>query len=323
MNTGRIAALVLWCASLSTQAQTACNNLIDLCGQVDSTVTLSSAMDLDNVAALTGSFAATSVQVIRFHTTYLDPAGQGLEVHLSNSQCAPFFQARVFQPDPFNPCDAGAYVSVSDLMTTNEDTVLYTAPLYINTDYILLVGSNASGCALDVRLEGRSVSIDACCAAAIDYGETVNVEVKGSDPALGFVWTPEELAQMVDNQLATLSPYETTTFEVTGFVEGCSYTDAVLVAVGSPIEVPNAFSPNNDAFNDTFDIYGLSQFEFSTIEIFDRWGQSIFRSVSYPNPWDGTFRGRAVPAGTYYYVINLNEPNANLAPITGHVAVIR
>ena len=70
---------------MSTQAQTACNNLLDLCGQVDSTVTLSSAMDLDNVAALNGSFSATSVQVIRFHTTYLDPAGQGLEVHLSNS----------------------------------------------------------------------------------------------------------------------------------------------------------------------------------------------------------------------------------------------
>ena len=154
----------------------------------------------------------------------------------------------MFQPDPFNPCDAGAYVSVSDLMTTNQDTVLYTAPLYINTDYILLVGSNTPGCALDIRLEGRSVSIDACCAAAIDYGETVNVEVKGSDPTLGFVWTPEELAQMVDNQLATLSPYETTTFEVTGFVEGCSYTDAVLVAVGSPIEVPNALFRSLTAF---------------------------------------------------------------------------
>ena len=65
MNTVRIAALLLWGASLSMQAQTACNNLIDLCGQVDSTVTLSSAMDLDNVAALNGSFAATSVQVIK------------------------------------------------------------------------------------------------------------------------------------------------------------------------------------------------------------------------------------------------------------------
>lgn len=128
---------------------------------------------------------------------------------------------------------------------------------------------------------------------------------------------------MVDNQLATLSPYETTTFEVAGFVEGCAYSDAVLVAVGSPIEVPNAFSPNADNFNDTWDIFGLAQFDFSTIEVFDRWGQSVFRSVSYPNPWGGKFRGTDVPAGTYYYVIQLNEPNANLAPITGHVAVIR
>ena len=62
----------------------------------------------------------------------------------------------MFQPDPFDPCTR-AYVSVSDLMTTNEDAMMYTAPLYINTD-ILLVGSNTAGCALDVRLEGRSTS---------------------------------------------------------------------------------------------------------------------------------------------------------------------
>ena len=135
MNTARIAALVLWCASLSTQAQTACNNLIDLCGQVDSTVTLSSTMDLDNVAALNGclrprrcrSFDSTRRTSIR--------RAKGWKSTVQLTMC-PFFQARVFQPDPFNPCDAGAYVSVSDLMTTNEDTVMYTAPLYINTDYI-------------------------------------------------------------------------------------------------------------------------------------------------------------------------------------------
>ena len=123
---------------------------------------------------------------------------------------------------------------------------------------------------------------------------TVNVEIKGSDPALGFVWTPEELAQMVDNQLATLSPYETTTFEVTGFVEGCSYTDAVLVAWGRPLRCPT-FSPNNDDFNDTFDIYGLSQFEFSTIEIFDR-GDNRCSGRFLPQPLGRTFRV-AVPQG--------------------------
>ena len=79
---------MLWCASLSTQAQTACNNLIDLCGQVDSTVTLSSTMDLDNVAALNGLFAATSVQVIHSHDV---PRSGGPRVGSPPVQlCAPF-----------------------------------------------------------------------------------------------------------------------------------------------------------------------------------------------------------------------------------------
>ena len=201
MNTARIAALVLWCASLSTQAQTACNNLIDLCGQVDSTVTLSSAMDLDNVAALNGSFAATSVQVIDStrRTSIRQAKGWKSSVQLT---MRPFFRPGCFSPTRSTLATPGLRVRVG-LDDDEQDTVLYTAPLYINTDYILLVGSNTPGCALDVRLEGRSVSIDACCAAAIDYGETVNVEVKGRTRALGFVWTPEELAQMVDNQLAT------------------------------------------------------------------------------------------------------------------------
>jgi gliding motility-associated-like protein len=208
-------------------------------------------------------------------------------------------------------------------MVANGDTVLVTDPLYYNTDYVLLLGSNTPGCSVQVTLEGRSMSIDACCASNIDYGEVANVEVLGSDPQLGYDWVPSEFAVMVDNQLAELSPYETTTFEVTAYVEGCAYSDAVLVAVGAPVEVPNAFSPNSDSFNDTWEIAGLSQFEYSVLEVFDRWGQPVFRSVSYPNPWNGTHRGKPSPAGTYYYVIHLNEPNANLAPLTGYVAIIR
>lgn len=309
--------------NMSCAQSTACDNTLDLCGQVDTTFATASPMDLVNAAALDGVFSANRVQVVTFHTTFLNPGDQGLKVLLSKLDCGADFQARVFLPNPFEPCDASAYVPVSETMVSNNDTVLTTDPLYINTDYILLVGTGTNNCQMQVRLEGPSVSIDACCTTTIDYGETADVEVLGADPTLGFVWTPEEQAEMVGNQLATLSPYETTTFEVTGFVEGCAYSDAVLVAVGSPIEVPNAFSPNADSFNDTWDIFGLAQFDFSTIEVFDRWGQSVFRSVSYPNPWGGKFRGTDVPAGTYYYVIQLNEPNANLAPITGHVAVIR
>lgn len=317
---------LLWGSSALWAQSTACDNQMDLCGQVDTTLTTSYALDLPGASALVGQFDADRVHLVKFHTTYFQQFAEPtepVEVHLSGFNCPTPVVARVFQPNPFDLCNAAEYVALSDEWTVSTDTVLLSAPLYQNSDYVLLVGSANGSCSVNVRIDGIAVSIDACCASTIGYGETADVEVLGSDPELGFDWNPSELAQMVDNQLAVLNPYETATFEVTGYVEGCAYSDAVLVAVGSPIDVPNAFSPNNDAFNDTWDIYGLSQFPTSTIEVFDRWGQSVYRSVSYPNPWAGKNRGLDVPAGTYYYVIHLNEPNANLAPITGHVAVIR
>lgn len=323
----RASLCALLCSSVATAAQgQACDNALDLCGQTDTTAVLASSLDLPGSATLDGWMASSRVQVIHFHTTFFgqfaEPS-EPAEVVLSGLNCEGSMVGRVYQSNPLDDCNAAEFVPASELWTIESDTVLTTFTLFQNTDYVLLLGSSAAGCSVDVRLDGLALSIDACCTSSIDYGETTTVEVLGSDPDLGYDWTPEELAEMVDNQLAELSPYETTTFEVTGYIQGCSYTDAVLVAVGSPIEVPNAFSPNNDASNDTWNIYGLSQFPTSTIEVFDRWGQNVYRSVSYPNPWTGKNRGVDVPAGTYYYVIHLNEPNANLAPVTGHVAIIR
>ena len=323
---GGLALLLAHVASPSFAQSAACDNALDLCGQVDTTATLNAPLDLPGASALQGLFDVNNVQVIHFHTTFFGQFAEPtepVEVSFSGVECSGPLLARVFQSNPLDDCSAGEYVPVSEAWTFSQDTVLTSDALFQNTDYVLLVGAVNNGCAVNVELGGIAMSIDACCTSSIDYGETTTVEVLGSDPDLGYVWTPEELAEMVDNQLAELSPYETTTFEVTGYIQGCAYSDAVLVAVGSPINVPNAFSPNNDAFNDTWNIFGLSQFPTSTIEVFDRWGQNVYRSVSYPNPWGGKNRGVDVPAGTYYYVIHLNEPNANLAPVTGHVAVIR
>ena len=49
--------------------------------------------------------------------------------------------------------------------------------------------------------------------------------------------------------------------------------------------------------------------------IYDRWGQKVFNSVNYDpaNRWDGTSGGQKVPAGTYYYVIELNRDEEALS----------
>ena len=314
--------IVAW--SVSAQAQSVlCESATSLCGQIDSTLSLDHAFDLPNADALQGDILGDNVRMVRFHTTDLIPNGQGVSVEVTGWSCEGDFQLRVYQPNTFNDCDALEYLPASDLLRASGDTTLVTEELYRNWDYILLISSDQVGCELNVKLTGRSMSIDACCAANIDYGDSTQVEVLGSDWMLGFDWVPEEYASMSGDRQATLAPYQTTTFFVTAYIEECAYQAAVLVAVGEPIVAPNAFTPNGDDENDTWEIKGLASFEAAVVEVFDRWGQLVYRSVSYPNPWNGNFRGRPAPEGTYFYVIHLNEPNADLPPRTGSVSIIR
>jgi gliding motility-associated-like protein len=67
--------------------------------------------------------------------------------------------------------------------------------------------------------------------------------------------------------------------------------------------IPNAFSPNGDGINDKWEIAGLRSIPDCRVEIFDRWGQSIYNSKGYATPWDGSWKGKPIPVATYYYII--------------------
>ncbi|MDW7692153.1 gliding motility-associated C-terminal domain-containing protein [Flammeovirgaceae bacterium SG7u.111] len=72
----------------------------------------------------------------------------------------------------------------------------------------------------------------------------------------------------------------------------------MLTAIGNDgLSMANAFSPNNDAYNQYFEIdeWLLG----SQIDIFSRWGDLIYQSESYQNDWDGGTE----PNGLYFYLI--------------------
>ncbi|WP_184546756.1 gliding motility-associated C-terminal domain-containing protein [Mucilaginibacter sp. FT3.2] len=54
--------------------------------------------------------------------------------------------------------------------------------------------------------------------------------------------------------------------------------------------------------------------------MFNRYGQKLFESKGYGQPFNGTFNGKALPTGTYYYIINLSK-NCNL--LSGSVTILR
>jgi gliding motility-associated-like protein len=67
--------------------------------------------------------------------------------------------------------------------------------------------------------------------------------------------------------------------------------------------VPNAFTPNGDGLNDTFKAVSGCELEFFRMEIYNRWGEFLWRSLDITTGWDGFYKGEACPGDAYVYKI--------------------
>ncbi|MEN8157838.1 MAG: gliding motility-associated C-terminal domain-containing protein, partial [Bacteroidota bacterium] len=104
---------------------------------------------------------------------------------------------------------------------------------------------------------------------------------------------------------------------------GCVTIDTAMVdyTFTSCLEIPNAFSPNGDGFNDRWVIEGLELYPNVTLKIFDRWGNLMYVTTNaVDEPWDGYLNGRILPIDSYHYIMNLNNDEP---PITGNITIVR
>jgi gliding motility-associated-like protein len=89
------------------------------------------------------------------------------------------------------------------------------------------------------------------------------------------------------------------------------------------IQVPNAFSPNQDGINDrlTFQWQGIQ--DLKQLTIFDRYGKAVFSSRSMTQWWDGSTNGQPCPVGVYYYMAEaLTQENKTIRQ-TGSITLLR
>ena len=67
----------------------------------------------------------------------------------------------------------------------------------------------------------------------------------------------------------------------------------------------------------------IEQFPLCVVEIYNRWGHKLYTSdPGYTNPWNGLYKNSPLPVGTYYYIIELNDPKFP-EPITGSITIIK
>jgi gliding motility-associated-like protein len=123
-----------------------------------------------------------------------------------------------------------------------------------------------------------------------------------------YLWSPSIYLNDATVAQPWTKPLMDTYYTVTVTNENsCTSTANVTVTVLKEIIVPNAFSPNGDHVNDAWEIPNLSIYPYCSVEVFARSGQLIYKSVGYSKAWDGTYNGKPVPVGVYYYIINLKN----------------
>ncbi|HEY6160048.1 MAG TPA: PKD domain-containing protein, partial [Bacteroidia bacterium] len=110
---------------------------------------------------------------------------------------------------------------------------------------------------------------------------------------------------------------------------GCvaSYSDTVNVIdcdehiVNDPV-LPGAFTPNGDGHNDVLYVKG-GPFALFDFRIFDEWGKEIYHGTSQTEGWDGTYKSKMQPGGTYVWTINVTTLDNRVIKKAGDVTLVR
>lgn len=100
---------------------------------------------------------------------------------------------------------------------------------------------------------------------------------------------------------------------------GCMVTSYKVVI----LDVSNFISPNGDGYNDFWEIRGIEVTPEATIKIFDRYGK-MFVDTNFEGNylWDGKYNGASVPAGDYWYILEIPSDGVAVAKkFVGHISI--
>jgi gliding motility-associated-like protein len=164
--------------------------------------------------------------------------------------------------------------------------------------------------------------------AQFDLTEIGNIISSNSNQTINFF---ESEVDAINNQNAIINPSDYTNLYPLQIIyvrvsnENCYKIVSFLIRLKNcPVEVFNLITPDGDGRNDTLIVSGLYNiYDKHNLYIFNRYGQKVWKGNNDTGPWDGTANtglfnnGEILPTGTYFYVLELNEPN--IKPQAGYI----
>ncbi|MDB5286503.1 MAG: hypothetical protein JWR05_1452 [Mucilaginibacter sp.] len=167
---------------------------------------------------------------------------------------------------------------------------------------------------IDIQMNKPLITITATD-TIINVGESVTLTGGGGG---SYSWSPAIYLSSTNSQTTTSTPIANTTYTLTVINEfGCTATKSIHVILIPTIFIPNTITPNGDSVNDLWVIKELVGLP-NQLQIYNRLGATVYSAKNYDNTWNGTYKGKDLPAGIYYYTINFAKTVRS-----GYIAIIR
>ncbi|MDP4261204.1 MAG: gliding motility-associated C-terminal domain-containing protein [Bacteroidota bacterium] len=160
--------------------------------------------------------------------------------------------------------------------------------------------------------------------AIIIAGDIYTMHGTGSSGS--YLWTPSAGLSASNILNPSASPSQTTTYTLKVTTsQGCVAADSIVITVVPYCVKPmEAFTPNGDGINDVWLVTnGTGCLDKAKAEVYNRYGAKVFEAENYQNNWDGTYKGKPLPDGTYYFVITYRLINGKDQYLKGNVTILR
>ncbi len=191
-----------------------------------------------------------------------------------------------------------------------------------------VIGKDLNGCVnnSDLTVKVQQIPVVNLKDTAIIIGENVVFNVRSKDIA-EYSWFPNYNIDCTDCPIVIANPTEPTTYEVTVTdTAGCfteTYEANIDILRKYTLDVPDAFTPNGDGYNDILYVRGWGIEKILSFKIYNRFGELVFSTNNKNEGWDGTYKGKKQGSETFTYVVSVLTYDNEVITKRGNVKLLK
>lgn len=225
-------------------------------------------------------------------------------------------------------CDTYFTLSGDRFLRIWSDEVKVQSPMYVSRSVAATTSAAASHATADNEIPSSDTNLGGSAPCEITFKAEV------TDAAVFTQWQMSSDPDFYEMLYRTNDLKFTYTFTEMGTIYvrfmaadasgACEwYSETYTVSIGeSALRCPNAFSPGaSEGVNDLWKVSYKSIIKFDCY-IFNRWGDKLFEFHDPSIGWDGKYKGKLVPAGVYYYVINAKGSDGKNYKLSGDINIL-